>query len=243
MSNKKSFDEKLNNFFAGKGFYIVLVLCVAVIGVSAYFLLTDRGTDVDDKSLSNAIAPRVSTAPVTPLPTPDELPNDDPEQPTDSQQEDVVSEETEVWTEQETEAAANAQFIWPLEGEIILPYSMASLIYNDTMGDWRTHDGVDLTAALGTQVLAVCGGKVESVTMDDLGGMTVVIAHAGGLRSIYSNLAAVPTVYEGDNVMTGEVIGSLGTTAPGQNQENPRLCLRMTLDGQSVDPSEYLPVR
>ena len=48
MEEKKSFGESLEAFFAGKGFYIVLFLCVAVIGVSAWAMLTGKGTDVED---------------------------------------------------------------------------------------------------------------------------------------------------------------------------------------------------
>ena len=47
MGNKKSFGDKLEKFFAGKGFYIVLLLCIAVIGVSAVVLLHNKSTDVE----------------------------------------------------------------------------------------------------------------------------------------------------------------------------------------------------
>ena len=108
------------------------------------------------------------------------------------------------------------------------------------MGDWRVSEGIEISAPLGAQVISVAAGQVESVSPDDMGGMTVVILHSGGLRSVYSNLAAVPTVYQGDNVMTGEVIGAVGATAPGETKENPHLCFSMTLDGVSVDPNDYL---
>ncbi|NLV85885.1 MAG: M23 family metallopeptidase, partial [Clostridiales bacterium] len=132
-------------------------------------------------------------------------------------------------------------FVWPVQGEITVPYSVTALIYNQKMGDWRTSESVSIASELGTQVMAVSAGIVESVSMDDLGGMTVVIQHSGGLRSVYSNLASMPTVYEGDNVMTGEVIGSVGVTASGETKDKPHLCFSMTLDGISVNPSEYLP--
>lgn len=47
MEKKKSFGESLEAFFAGKGFYIVLFLCVTVIGVSAWSMLAGSETDVD----------------------------------------------------------------------------------------------------------------------------------------------------------------------------------------------------
>ena len=44
MQNKfKSF----RNFMKGKGYYIALLLCTAVVGVTGYQLLTDKEPDKD----------------------------------------------------------------------------------------------------------------------------------------------------------------------------------------------------
>ena len=43
--------------------------------------------------------------------------------------------------------------------------------------------------------------------------------------------------------MQGETIGAVGVTAAGETKENPHLLFKMTLDGQSVDPKEYLPAK
>ena len=37
---KKPFMERFGDFMAGKGFYIVLFLCVAAIGISGYYLFS-----------------------------------------------------------------------------------------------------------------------------------------------------------------------------------------------------------
>jgi len=247
MADKKSFGERLEAFFAGKGFYIVLVLCVAIIGVSAYFLFTGSKSNVEENTGSGfeeVTAPQNEDPEMAAPPEVVEQPDaEDADEQNTALDNATDTEETGTWTEQQAETAVEAQYIWPIEGQIDVPYSVTALIYNTKMGDWRTHDGVDIAAPLGTQVLAVCAGQVEKVYTDDMGGMTVIIQHAGGLRSIYSNLAAVPTVYEGDNVMTGEVIGAVGTTAAGETKDNPHLCFKMTLDGQSVNPSDYLPPR
>lgn len=249
MADKKSIGEKLEAFFSGKGFYIVLFLCVAVIGVSAYMLFSGNKNDVEEVSGANsgyseAVGPMNEDPEMAVPPEVAEVPDTDAAATEDKSLENATdNEETGNWTEQQTETAVSAQYIWPLAGDIDLPYSVTALIYNKKMGDWRTHDGVDIASPLGTQVLAVCAGQVEKVYQDDMGGMTVIIEHAGGIRSIYSNLASVPTVYEGDNVMTGEIIGAVGATAPGETKDSPHLCLKMTLDGQSVNPSDYLPPR
>lgn len=244
MADKKSFGERLEAFFAGKGFYIVLVLCVAIIGASAYFLFTSSKSDVEEITGSGF---EEVTAPLDEDPEmaapPEVIEEPDADEQNALLEDATDTEETGTWTEQEAETAVDAQYIWPMEGQIDVPYSVTALIYSTKMGDWRTHDSVDIAAALGTQVLAVCSGQVEKVYTDDMGGMTVIIQHSGGLRSIYSNLAEVPTVYEGDNIMTGEVIGAVGATAPGETKDNPHLCFKLTLDGQSVNPSDYLPPR
>ena len=45
MEEKKGFSKKLNAFFAGKGFYIVLLLCAVLVGAS--FWLVGRGSRAD----------------------------------------------------------------------------------------------------------------------------------------------------------------------------------------------------
>ncbi len=58
---------------------------------------------------------------------------------------------------------------------------------------------------------------------------------------MYANLAAVPTVNVGDSVTAGSVIGSVGDTASFEGSEEPHLHLSMTINGETADPTEYLP--
>ena len=136
---------------------------------------------------------------------------------------------------------SNGYYIWPVSGQIENVYSVDALIYNKTMADWRTHDGLDITAQLGDVVLSVSAGTVKQVFDDDMFGTTVVIDHGNGVCSVYSNLAATPTVSVGQSVGVGEIIGSVGDTALCESGEVSHLHFAMTKDGESVDPAEYLP--
>lgn len=240
QKRNKSFGARLEAFLAGKGFYIVLLLCAAVIGVSAWSMLGGGEAETD--------------VPVVRTDWEDALPADDvqtvlvPEatEPAGAAHVDIPEEPVPAIadkTEQTTPAAVEAKeyYIWPVAGPVDAPYSMEALAYSATMRDWRTHDGVDIAAEQGTQVKAVSDGRVTDVFADDLLGTTVVLTHRSGLVTAYSNLAAQPTVAVGDHVSVGQVLGAVGDTALGESSQVSHLHLSMSLDGKSVDPTAYLP--
>ena len=247
MDKKKSFGQSLEAFFAGKGFYIVLFLCVAVIGASAWVMLTENGADVENTeigmSLENELpeptAPPETVAPVQ-TPAPVAAPEQEKAQEVLAPAPEPAEEAVPVAAPEKPEIV-NSFFVWPVNGEIESPYSMAALIYSRTMHDWRTHDGIDIACELGAEVKAASGGTVTGVESDDMYGMTVSIDHGNGLCSTYSNLAEVPTVKVGDVVTPGQVIGSVGGTALCETGEVTHLHFAMSVNGESVDPTDYMP--
>ena len=251
MEKKKPFAQRMEAFFAGKGFYIVLALCVTVIGLSAWSMLSvDKKADPGDLSLpvSNmddtavgAVGPvRPSAAPaVTQPPKATEAPSPAPAP--ETTQPEPTAAPTVTIPEDPVPAEVQSYYVWPVTGEVERPYSVTALLYDTTMQDWRTHNGVDLAAELGSSVRAVADGKVTEIRDDDRYGTTVVIQHPNGLVSVYANLAALPTVSEGQQVSVGQIIGAVGDTALCEAGEVCHLHFAMTLDGASVDPVEYLP--
>ena len=128
----------------------------------------------------------------------------------------------------------------PVKGEVLRPFSVEALTLDPTLGDWRTHGGVDLAAAIGTEVLAMGPGTVAEIKQDGLMGTTVVVDQGDGLRTTYANLAAKPTVKEGDTVRTGDILGAVGDTAIAESGLAPHLHLETRMDGQPVDPAGFL---
>lgn len=245
MEKKKDSVGRLEKFFAGKGFYIVLILCVAVIGASSMVLINggEEQTDVDIPADIAVIANNDAAEPVQQEPVQELQPDQVTEAPAAAPADEpsVTEEDPAQPTDEQT--VASDFYIWPVAGEIEIPYSVDALVYNRTMADWRTHAGVDISAEIGTQVMAAGSGRVESIYTDDLYGTTVVIDHYGGLKSVYCNLAETPTVYVGDNISAGDVIGAVGDTALCETGEVAHLHFAMLLDGQSIDPTQYLPAR
>lgn len=219
-------------------FYITMAVCLVVIGVSGYFLLFGGVSPEErleeeapsEEAIVTDPAPEVEVSAEEPVvetiaPEPVETPAVMPE---------VEIDDTPVVAE------IPRQLVDPLEGEVITAFSMEELVYNATLGDWRTHDGVDIAAEAGTSVLAASSGTVISVEEDPLMGTTVVIEHDGGYQTTYSNLQAEPSVAEGDTVSAGQIIGAVGNTAAAEAAQGPHLHFSVTCDGEPVDPQSFL---
>ena len=238
---KKSFYHHFSDFIEGKGFYIVLALCIAAIGVSGWFLFSSLTGEEETNPVGGTASITVTPAPtpaasVRPVkPTVTATPRPAATLP-------AVAAATPSATVQPTPTPRSAptSLNWPVQGEVLTGYTVETLVYDVTMGDWRTHAGVDIAAAAGTEVRAAASGVVTQVTEDAMMGTTVVIDHGGDMTTTCSNLSAMPTVEVGDNVTAGDVIGSVGSTAIAESALPSHLHFSVEQDGQSVDPMELL---
>ncbi len=247
MNKKHNAFEKIGNFITGKGFYLVVLVCVAAIALSGLYLYRSVNSSLDDL----ADQPASGTAPITsPSPSPIASPTPKETTPLAPSLSPVPSLTPSPSPSPSPSASVSPSpspspaalvFTWPLNGTVISDFSVEALSYDVTMGDWRTHAGLDIAAALGTKVMAAASGTVEAVYQDDLLGTTVVIEHSSGLTSVYSNLAETPAVKVGQSVSTGTVIGSVGSTAAAESGLAPHLHFALLKNDKSVDPLDYLP--
>ncbi|MCI8807875.1 MAG: M23 family metallopeptidase [Oscillospiraceae bacterium] len=245
MNNKRTWIDKLSDFISGKGFYLVVLVCVAAIALSGWYLVQGVRGGLEDTldqpvSGSAAIADRPSAQPT---PRPAAKPSDPPAA-ASARLETAPSAAPSVQpAPTPTPAPAPLVFTWPVKGEIVAGFSVEALAYNQTMGDWRTHNGLDIAADRGAQVLAAAAGTVSALYQDDLMGTVVEIDHGQGLVSQYANLAATPTVEVGDAVDTGTIIGSVGGTAALESGLASHIHYALLKEGYPVDPADYLPQR
>lgn len=210
-------------FFANKrgGLYIGLALClVAAVTVGAMTL--GRQPAVEEVISNEEVE---DTTPII-QPLPPSLP---------------VIKEAPVEVEPVVEEPAELlpQVVSPLDGTTVTVFSMNELLYDETMGDWRTHEGLDIQAADGDAVKTAAGGTIQSVTKDELMGTTVTIAHSGGYVTYYSSLRSDPPISEGQQVYAGDIIGYVGTAA-AESDMGPHLHFAVSKDGTLIDPQEYV---
>ena len=250
--------DKVSDFVAGKGFYIVLALCAAAIGVSGYVLFFTGGDEefVDEPlQISGAVNDAVQTPAVQQ--------NEQTEQP--AQQQETMpkpadnpsrSDETSE-KKKETAAAASAQapveqaeqtaapkaetFISPVQnGQELREFSGDELVKDETMGDWRVHNGVDIACDDGGKVCAIGDGTVTDIFFDEQTGYCLTIDHGNGLTSTLRGLMKNATVKEGDSVKMGAVVGGGGSTMTVESKMAPHIHLEVAQDGKLIDPMSIL---
>lgn len=234
-------ERNLKQILSGAGFYTTLAICLTIVGVCGYFLLFDK----QDAAPITVEEPLPSQAAVAPTP---EITDDAPELPIVETLEPTSMEiKTPPVSMPEVEvdptpviAEAPRLIVEPVQGDVLAVFSMEELIYNETLADWRTHNGVDIAAKPGTTVLAACSGAVFSVAEDALMGTTVVLEHADGYQTTYANLQKSPNVEVGDSVTAGQIIGAVGSTAAAEAAQASHLHFSVTKDGKVIDPNEFL---
>ncbi len=135
------------------------------------------------------------------------------------------------------EAASNAKVCKPIEkGDVIKMYSPKNPIRSDTMNDWRTHDGVDISAGEGSPVHAVLSGRVKQLYNDPLLGNVILIESNGGYVLRYCGVTNTSIAKEGCEVTAGETIGYIGII-PSESKDESHLHLEAEINGEAVDPT------
>lgn len=143
-------------------------------------------------------------------------------------------------TETKKEEKKEVKFEEPVKGEIIKEYAKDNLLYSNTLNEWTTHLGIDIKADKTTVVKAAYEGKVESIKNDPRYGLTVIIEHDDGFKTVYSNLLTSEFVVEGEKVKTGQTIGTVGNTATFESKDESHLHFEILKDNEQVDPTLYV---
>lgn len=142
----------------------------------------------------------------------------------------------------ETSSSAPAAPSWasPVAGTVVTnPYSNGELVKSRTLGEWRTHDGIDLAAAEGEPVKAAADGVVKDVRSDSRWGFVVEVEH-GDVTAYYCGLADSVKVEPGAELKQGDQLGEVGNTSVVEASEEAHLHLGMKQDGKWIDPAAVL---
>lgn len=138
------------------------------------------------------------------------------------------------------EKIVELNFEKPVEGDIVRDFAIESLIYSETLQEWITHTGIDIKADKTTVVKSAEAGTVKTIKNDPRYGLTVIVEHANGFQTVYSNLLTSEFVVEGEKVEKGQSLGTVGNTAAFEIADEPHLHFEILKDSVQVDPNIYL---
>lgn len=149
-------------------------------------------------------------------------------------------EETNTKVEEPEPVKKELSFSYPIEGEILREFAMEELIYSETLDEWTVHQGIDIKADRTTVVKSAEEGTVVAIKNDPRYGLTVIIEHKDGYKTVYSNLLTAEFVTEDEKVEKGQSIGTVGNSAVFEIADEPHLHFEMIKNGEYVDPKIYL---
>jgi murein DD-endopeptidase MepM/ murein hydrolase activator NlpD len=288
---KKLTRKRVLEFFDKKGFYIVLILCIAVVGATAVFVTTRNITSsnedfnadkiipeewdedplstlpyLDDETMSTDSSGADADAPIDVAAAIPEIDADkkdvdsksagaekvtaqksDDKQQTPKEQDNAPASTDKPPSEKESgdkkgnEKAQSQEFIMPVIGGVTFAFAQDKLVYSKTLEEWRTHSGVDLAADRGTPVKVVADGFVSEIKHDPRFGVTVIVDHQNGLKTVYANLASDDMVNPNQILKQGDIIGCVGNTALFESAEQSHLHFEVLKDNKPVNPEDYLP--
>ncbi len=128
------------------------------------------------------------------------------------------------------------KFHSPTGGKVINKFENSKPIYNETLGEWRTHPGADYKSTEGEAIVAIAYGKVQNIYDDALYGTVIEIDHGNNIFARYCGLNKdTLEVKTGDSVKGKQPLGFLGSV-PGESTLSPHLHLEVVYEEKLVDP-------
>ena len=132
----------------------------------------------------------------------------------------------------------DSYILWPVNGAVIMSYSMDKTIYFQTLDQYKYNPAVIIEGAEGDQVLCGAPGIIKSIDVNAQTGTTVNVDIGNGYELLYGQLKEVP-VKVGDYVEAKSVLGYVSQPTKYYSKEGCNVYFEMRKDGQPVNPVEY----
>ncbi len=170
-----------------------------------------------------AVTPKTTTNPGqgSPTPIPPSASKPLPAEKTTPAAQPAVKPDTPDLGKTQTKKTTSSRMDMPVNGSIIREYKKGKT------------DGIDISAAPGTPVMAATAGSVAAITSDADKVPIVVLKHADGLLTVYANVDGI-SVAKGDSVKRGQTIAKI------RQDKSNYVHFEVRKGFDSVDPMPYL---
>ncbi len=147
------------------------------------------------------------------------------------------AEETVVQSEPLHFAPENG-LLWPMEGNVILNYSMDATVYFPTLDQYKYNPAIIISGAVNDKVISVARGQVTDISTNEVTGCTMTVDLGDGYQAVYGQLKE-PNFAVGDYVESGHVLAYIGEPTKYFSVEGSNLYFALEKDGEPVDPVEF----
>ena len=137
---------------------------------------------------------------------------------------------------------ADDDLLWPVDGNVIMNYSMDHTIYFATLMEYKCNPAIIIDAEVGTEVKAAADGIVSGIDADnEETGYTITMEIGDGYSVVYGQLNQDSASLEvGDSVKEGDVIATIAEPSKYYSIEGSNLYFQVMEDDQTVNPMLYL---
>ena len=122
---------------------------------------------------------------------------------------------------------------WPAEGRVITKFGRQ---WNPKLKTTTENPGIDIKGKPGSEIRAVLGGIVTTITFIRGYGTTVIIDHGGGFYTVYSHVTNVETS-EDSQVRQGDIIAYMGDSG---SINGSQLHFEIWGEGKKLNPEYWL---
>ena len=133
----------------------------------------------------------------------------------------------------------NSKLVWPVNGTVLMSYSMDKTIYFSTLDQYKYNPAMIISGEAGEMIGASAAGIVTNIEETAQTGTTVTLDMGNGYSAVYGQLSDVP-VAVGDYVGAGESLGTLSEPTKYYSVEGPNLYFEVLKDGEPVDPMNFM---
>lgn len=147
-------------------------------------------------------------------------------------------------TEEDTEEVVldfdgSQSLIWPLAGNVIIPFSMDTTVYFETLNQYKCNPGMVIEATTGAETHAVYKCLITEIYSDTQYGNVVKASLGNGYEVMYGQLEDIK-VTKDQVVEAGTVIGTVGEPTRFFANEGTNLYFEISKDGKPVDPMSVI---
>ena len=128
---------------------------------------------------------------------------------------------------------------WPISGNIILPFSMDTTVYFETLDQYKCNPGILIEAKEGQGVGALTKCQVRQIVQSEELGKQVILDMGNEYTAIYGQLKNIK-VKKGDVLKAGDIIGYVAAPTDYYTLEGSHLYLELNHKETPVNPVNYL---